>query len=415
MKANTDIIMILLWGGMATTVFGAEGVRVLPDSAEAIGLIGGRFTLLDDPSVVRTNPASLSKINSPALQVNFQAWEGDTDFTRLDGATGSMIENWKFLGGINYVHPINDDLTVGFGISAPFGLSMNWDSNGLFRYIAPYDALLQTAAFSPAFGYRVNDRLSIGAGLDIYYSTVTLDQAFPWAAVVGPGAVDGDMVFDGDGWGLGGFLGINYSPVDGHTFALTARLPVKVDYDGDFSITNLPAALAGTFSPTSPFDSEIEYPGSIGIGYGWEVNDSLTIGIDFEWIQNSTHDDVPLLIGANQPLLGGATGIDLDWNDSFSVGIGAEYEVSKNLTLRAGYLYSESPLKGSTYTPVVPANDRHIFSVGAGYTSGANTIDVAYAYMPMENLSVNNASQPGYNGSYEFDWHILALSYTRTF
>ncbi len=390
----------------------AEGLRALPDSAEAMGIIGGRFAQLDDPSVVRTNPATLTDLLDPAMQVNFQVWHGETDFTRFDEAKDSMILPWKQLGGFNFIQPISDGVTAGLGVSVPFGLSINWPRQGLFRYAAPYDAVVQTAALNPALGLRISDRVSLGVGVDVLYSRLKLEQAFPWAAVTGVPMPDGDATFESDGWGLGGYFGLNFDVNDEHRLSLTGRLPVSVDYNGDFEITNLPAPLRGVFLPSSPFDTEIEYPGSIGIGWGWDVTKRLSLGVDFEWIQNSTHDDLPLTIGANQPLLGGAEGIDLRWRDSISTGFGVSYQVDEHLTLRAGYLYSESPLRDETYIPSVPANDRHIVSLGVGYAWENHSIDFAYSFMPMEPRNVAGALQPAFNGDYDYQWNVFAISWT---
>ena len=111
------------------------------------------------------------------------------------------------------------------------------------------------------------------------------------------------MNFEGTGWGLGAYFGVNYDINDRHHLALVGRLPVSVDYEGKFEVTNIPAP--GIALPRSDFDSEIEHPGSIAVGYAFDATDKLTIGVDFEWIGNSSHDDIPLSIGANQPLLGG--------------------------------------------------------------------------------------------------------------
>ncbi len=393
---------------------GAEGVRALPDSAQALGTIGGRFAQLDDPSVVRTNPATLVDLVDPAVQLNFQAWHGDTDFTRFDGAEDSMILPWKLLGGLNMVYPISDGVTAGLGISAPFGISINWPRDGVFRYVAPYDAVLQTAALNPALGVRISDKVSLGLGVDVLYSRLKLDQTFPWSLATGAPFPDGDMSFEGDGWGVGGYFGLNFDLSEDHRVALTGRLPVTVDYSGDFTVTNLPAPMRGAFFSRSDFDSEIEHPGSLGIGWGWDITERLSLGVDFEWIQNSTHDDLPLSVGPNQALLG-TDGIELRWRDSFSTGFGLSYQATENLTLRAGYLYSESPLRDETFIPSVPANDRHIFSIGAGYAWGNDLIDLAYSFMPMEARNVKGASNPAYNGSYDFTWNVLALSYTKRF
>ncbi|MAS95745.1 MAG: hypothetical protein CMO55_21290 [Verrucomicrobiales bacterium] len=398
----------------AISGYSAEGLRTLPDTAEAMGMIGGRLAVLDDPSVTRTNPATLTDIHDTTFIFTYQPWHGKTDFTNTLGMEESMLVPWKNLGSAYLVHPINDTLTAGLGVTAPFGVSINWEREGLFKYTGAYDANLQTFAFTPALGLKINDDVSIGFGLDIYRSRLQLNQKFPWTlALGGVPAPDGNMNFEGEGWGVGAYMGINFDLGERHHVALVGRLPVSVDYAGDFEITNIPAP--GIALPMSPFESEIEHPGSIGVGYAYDVCEKLTIGVDFEWIQNSTHDDVPLMIGANQPLLAGQNAVPLGWEDSISIGIGAEYEATENLTLRCGYLYSDSPMNTVTYNPSIPADDRHILSAGVGYSWGQNTIDLAYSLLLMDSSSIRNNVNPAFNGNYDYDWDILTFSFTRRF
>ncbi len=408
-KPAAALILTLL----ALPAFSAEGLRTLPDTAEAMGMVGGRLAVLDDASVTRHNPATLTEISDTLLTASYQPWHGKTDFAGSFGQSDSMVHPWKHTGSIYLAHSVNDDVSVGFGINAPFGVSISWPETGAFRYFGASDVMLQTIAFNPAVGVKINDNVSFGAGLDIYRSDLMLKQRFPWALTAMAPVPDGTMEFDGSGWGLGAYFGLNIDFADRHQLAITGRLPVSVDYSGTFTIDNIPAP--GAALPSTPFDSEIKHPGSIGVGYSYDVSDRLTFGADFEWIQNSTHDDVPLSIGTNQPLLAGKNAVPLNWKDSISLGVGVEYECSSDLTLRAGYLYSESPMPVQTWNPAVPANDRHIFSVGAGYSWGANTIDFAYSLIHMSDANIANNVTPAYNGTYTFAWDILTLSYSRRF
>jgi long-chain fatty acid transport protein len=379
-----------------------------------MGMVGGRLANLHDPSVTRANPANLTLLEETSLMITAQPWYGATDFTGLDGRTDSMNEHWKPLGSFYFVTPLQDDVVFGLGISAPFGISINWPHAGVFRYNAAYDAVLQTAALNPAIGFKLGDSVAVGLGLDIFYSRLKLDQFYPWSAVLGAPTRDGDMSFEGDGWGFGGYVGLNIKVAEHHRIAFTGRLPVKVEYHGDFSITNTPAALRGMFSSGSDFDSEITHPGSLGAGYGVDISSRLTAGIDFEWIQNSAHDDLPLNIGKNQALLP-ADRVLLKWKDSWSLGCGFEYKLTPAWMLRAGYLFSKSPLRDSTYTPSIPTNDRHIVSLGTGYSWGRHSVDAAYSFVPMETRHVRGAATPSFDGDYEIEWHVFTVSYTWRF
>lgn len=409
------LFVFVATAAVGSFTYAAEGLRTLPDSGQGMALNGGRLVIQDDAAVTSKNPASLTKISQSTLEVTYQPWHGKTDFTGSMGQTESMLDPWKHLGSLYFATPVNDTMTFGLGVTAPFGISIDWEKEGVFRYFGAHEAILQTMALNPALGLKINDKLSVGFGLDIFRSSLKFEQKFPWALVAGAPVPDGDMTFEGDGWGLGAYFGVNFDVGERHHFAFVGRLPVSVDYDGDFEITNIPAP--GAAAPMSPFDSEIEHPGSLGLGYGYDVSDRFRIGVDFEYIFNSSHDDIPVGVGVNQALLQKTT-TPLGWDDSYSIGIAGEYQWTEQIVLRAGYQYSDSPMNNQFFNPSIPANDRHIISVGFGYTWGEdsqNSLDFAYSLIHMEDSNVSGNIIPAFNGKYDYDWDILTLSYTRRF
>ncbi len=394
-----------------TTTLGSESIGVLPDSAESIATAGGRLANLDDPSTLSDNPANMIGFASPEFQVNLGFWRGDLSFQNALGQSVNLLDDWIYVGSAYYVHPLGDRATVGLGISAPFGLNFDFPEQSAIRYVSPHEGLLLTADISPALAIQLNDSLSIGLGLDVMYSLLNLKQHFPWAALTGAATPDGEFEWDADGWGVGGHGGLTWEIFPGQRIALTGRLPIEVDFDGDFTASRFPDGLeAQGFSPNSDFRSDIKFPGSLGVGYGIDLSEKLTFGADFQYFFNSSHDDVPLLIGANQPLLG-TDGVILNWEDSYDAGFGLEYALNEVWTLRGGYMFSSNSYPDFTYLPAVPANERHLGSLGLGYEKGRHRIDFTYSYAHFPDRTIPVNQQPAYIGDYLFDWHVFSVSY----
>ena len=55
------------------------------------------------------------------------------------------------------------------------------------------------------------------------------------------------------------------------------------------------------------------------------------------------------------------------YRDTYSMALGAEYDVDDRLTLRAGTMFDESPITDEYRTTRVPDGDRTWLSVGASY------------------------------------------------
>lgn len=69
----------------------------------------------------------------------------------------------------------------------------------------------------------------------------------------------------------------------------------------------------------------------------------------------------------------------LQWKDAVLIKAGAEYAISKILTLRCGYAYGSNPVPASTVFPVFPAVVKHHLSLG-GTVSLSSVLKLNAAY-----------------------------------
>jgi long-chain fatty acid transport protein len=394
-----------------------EQLSVLPESGAAMGMVGGRLANVADPTALRHSPTMILDIQKPELQLNLGVWRANVSYVSPADEAVRLQDPLKVLGSLYFVHPLKPgELAFGIGLSTPFGLSFRYPRDSVFRYVMPYSGTLLTVDLTPTVAARINDQIAIAGGLDIVYSSLELKQDFPWRAVtMVPTTPDGEFKFDGDGWGVGGFVSVRIKPTPRQRVTVTGHLPITIHYDGQFRARDLPAALLPLgFTERSNFASRIKYPGKVAVGYGVDVNDKLTVGVDFEWADNSVHKFIPLGIGNNQPLLG-TDRLILKWHDSISVGTGLEWRGIPRTALRAGYMYTETSMPDETFTPAVASNDRHIFSAGVGYKEGAHAVDFAYSFVRMADRHVRENQQPRFIGDYKFSWHIFTLSYRYNF
>lgn len=416
--------LILALGFAAAAAHAAETFSVVPDSAQGLGIVGGRYANLQDASAVRVSPANILKIEKSELLINAAMWNGDISFTPSGGGGAvQMNKPWVFPASMYFVQPIIPGrLAFGIGVSTPYGMSASYphDMGSPLRYALPYSASLLTVDITPAVAFKVCDSLSVAAGLDIMYADLQMKQFYSWSNLGGPflGAPEGDTKIHGQGWGLGAYGAINWTIAKKHRIVVVGRLPMRVNLSGDFQATNMPAGLSPPFSSSSNFNSGISFPGSISVGYGFDVTDRFTVGFDFKWSQNSSTYDLPLQIGNNQPLLGGATTSVFGWKNSVDVGTGMTYKLDENWVLRGGYLFSENSQPASTFTPLVPGYDRHVFSLGVGWRGKTRGVDLTYAYVyyPTRTVSGSYSNPAGqYDGTYNHQWHVLSLSVTQRF
>ncbi len=416
MKTHAFHLLLVLSFAIATA-HAAETLSVVPDSAQALGIVGGRYANLKDASSVRVSPANILQIEKSELLINTAIWHGDIRFDSNSGQSVQMNKPWVFPASMYFVQPIIPGrLSFGLGVSTPYGMAASYpkDTSGPLHYALPYSTNLLTVDITPAVAFKVTDNLSVAVGLDIMYADLRLKQFYDWSGF--GGSPNGDLQLHGQGWGLGAYAGVNWTIAKRHRLALVGRLPVKINFAGDFRASDMPPALYPLgFRPSSTFNSDMTFPGSIAVGYGFDVTDRFTVGFDFKWSDNSSHDDLPLQIGSNQALLGGATNSVFGWRNSIDLGTGMTYRLNENWTLRGGYLYSENSQTATYYTPVAPSNDRHVFSLGVGWRGKTRGVDVTYAYVYNPTRVVSGAVQPLFDGNYKHQWQVLSLSFTQRF
>lgn len=405
---------------LSGTMTWANGFRNPPAGGDAFGRVGGKVAQIEDASAVEHNPANLTGIKAAGVMGAVTIINTSTEFKSPMG-TAKTEEDWKLLPNLFAVLPsTHSDYVFGMGITTPFGQSTVWDKEGVLRYSAPYSAELMVINLNPTVAARINDRLAVAAGLDVFMSRLDIKQVLPWSQLTGGAVPDGTAHLQGDGTGIGGNAAVTYRLTQAQSLALTYRSPVKVDFEGDGEFSG--AQVVG-MSPSTDFETSIEFPTIVGLGYGIDLTESVRVGVDIEWIEFSRYDSLSLDAGNNNPLVnppgvpnpGAPAVIRQNWKDIWTFGLGADWKVSEMLTLRAGYMYLQSPIPEETVAPTLPDADRHVFTLGTGIRRGLNRLDVAYGYSLIPDRDVEQNQNPAYNGTYETTSHLMSVSYGRSF
>ena len=154
------------------------------------------------------------------------------------------------------------------------------------------------------------------------------------------------------------------------------------------------------------------------LGYGIQITETVRVEADVEWLQGSRYKTMAIDAGANRALLGmmGLGNTPQNWDDTWTFGIGPEWRFARDWTLRAGYLYLQSPIPDSTFAPTSLDVDQSMVSVGLGYQRGRHAVDIAYALGIFDKRTVHSNQNPLYQEcTYEFEGHLAALTYTYSF
>jgi long-chain fatty acid transport protein len=424
--SGLGLIMIL---SSAYPAFG-EGFRNPPPGAFNLGRAGGRIAHVQDASAVTHNPANLIAMTNAEVQIAPSLVYMGVDFDSSLAPQSAKTENpWKPLPNVFFATPIQDgDMAFGLGITSPYGLSVDWDTEdssafapgaGVLRYTSPNYAELMTLNLNPTLSFKLTENLNLGVGADLMWSRLTIKQYYPWA--IFPGSVgtepDGTLKGQGDGIGYGGNIGLTWKIGEKHTVALTYRSQMDVDYEGDVELSNITptAAFLGVTSRSS-FDSSIAFPNIVAVGYGVQLTEKLRLESNVEWLEFSRFESLPIDAGNNNIILPPSSqNVPQNWRDTFTVGIAGDYRLSDRWVVRAGYQYYESPVPNSTFSTTIPDADQNVITVGLAYEDGQNAFEIGYGADFYDKRDISNGGDPTFSGTYKITVHLFALSYRRAF
>ncbi|MGA8935854.1 MAG: OmpP1/FadL family transporter [Pseudolabrys sp.] len=347
---------------------------------------------------------------NPATMTQFQGIVSETDVSGLlpyssnTPLAGSSLLPAGFPGTSNVAdaafvpagytsYQLSPSLWLGLSINAPFGLSENFPDFWAGRGYGG-QTLLKSYNATPSIAWRINDWISVGAGVQIQYAKASLEKG------IGPGGgipfgVQGTL--KGTGWAYGATAGVTLTPTPTTTIGLGWRSALNQKIEGNLTTNvTLPGTTVGSVTTT------VDLPDIVSLGIRQRLDPRWTVMGTAEWSNWSRigTSAVNQLSGAPATVLagfgGGALTIPFQYRDGWFFSGGAEYIWSDQLTVRGGVGYEISPVTDQVRTPLVPDNSRVWGSVGATWQviKGIH-FDLAYSHVWVSDTSVNISAASG--------------------
>jgi len=209
--------------------------------------VAGAVVVARDASTVFYNPAGMTRLSAPeaVAAVGFVVPTLRFHNRGTEDATGTLVNGNQTVNNdlfavpsLFLTIPLSAQLSVGFGMSAPFGESVSYNRGWVGRYSA-VEASLTTVNLNPAVAYRATDWLSLGVGFDAQYAQLERVNAIDFGSVcfgapsLGPGVcpflgltpqgADGRVKITADDWGFGYNLGVMLQPTSRTRVGLAYR------------------------------------------------------------------------------------------------------------------------------------------------------------------------------------------------
>lgn len=264
--------------------------------------------------------------------------------------------------------------SVGVGAFAQGGMGVNFQNVQVAPGMMPglRDNLMSEVGFvrlSPTVAYNVTDKLTMGASLFAGYATLKYDF-FPNTM--------GHKVRDLTSFTFSGRFGVNYQINDKWSVGATYTSESAIDFDGG------ELTMASGVKYNDVRMDGFTWPQQVEAGVAYRATPKLLLAMDLSWINWSSAIKT-VTVTANNPSSFEAPNslifpFVMEWDDQIVVAIGAEYELTDYLKVRAGYNYGNSPVSSANLSPLFPALVEHHATAGFTYTWTDWDFDFAYEH-----------------------------------
>ncbi len=432
------------------TVFG-DGFRIFDQSASATGQGTAFSAQADDPSALHYNPAGMTQLKGIQFLAGTLLIGGSIEFKsalgpNVDGDLGGSIANpppsTLFLTAHLPALGLKDlpNWTVGIGVTSPFALQTDYPDDSLIAPITT-QASLPLIDIKPTLAYKLNNYISLGGGLDIYtFASFLGEGQAELQQVAAPGNPFGipagtSLEANGTDTALGFNASVLWTPLRNVAekpllnLGFVYRNGANLDLDGQFLAGGALVADAST-----TIELPDVYTWAIA---GWPIRNAQhewKIEVDVEYADwtDFKNLDLQLSNGAIIPQR-------RNYGDAWIFMVGTEFKLLSppalpkwDVSLRAGYVYAESPISSRDFDPSNPDSDFNALSAGLGFmchapakflgmlpcdSLGAKAmgLDLAYQILLYQTRGISNNRQPLLNGEWDTTLHVGALSFRVNF
>jgi long-chain fatty acid transport protein len=427
---SMKVIPALLIAGFAGSA-GASGFQLLEQGSGLGNAYAGSAAKASDASTIYWNPAGMTQLQAREVSGGLTAvrpsFKFDDQGSRVGGfnaaGDGGDAGSWGYIPNAYLSWAVNRDLYLGLGIGAPFGNATKYDKP--WKGSAQSNEFdIKTININPSMAYRVNDMVSLGAGVSWqkieadYYRQVGILGNLP--------RVESHMSIDDDAWGwnLGALFTVSPTTKVGVSYRSTIQYHTegKVKLSGDGTPAGNATAAALRPFGESDVKADLEVPDTFILSLTQKLSDRWEMLGDVSWTGWSSIDNVNIIRTSVTP---GQTVqvLAADFQDTYRVALGANYAYSDTLKFMFGIAYDQTPVKkASTRLTSLPDSDRTWFTFGTQWKPAKEQtleLGVAYLYIPDTKINQNEdsftPSRGTVTGEYDSSVWILGAQYSLAF
>lgn len=370
----------------------AAGFQVAEHSASGLGrAFSGEGAVADNASVLARNPAAMTLFEKAQFSGALSIVDPEVNvYDKTHGEQSDDVAPLQLVPAAYYISPINEQWAWGIGMFTNYGVATDYP-NDISAGDMAGDTALVSVGINPNIAYRVNEALSLGAGVNVVYAHAELTRhKGSLAPLFGSTNKAENLIgMTGSAFGYGWNLGALYELSEKTRFGFGYRSKVDLDFDdGEFSSYDSGIATAAKVDGRL----QISLPAIMEISAYHELNDQWAMHLGWQQTDWSTFTE---LKATSPDCKDGVCFYKAEkYQDNNRYSIGASYQINPSWTVRVGFAFDEQA--GKT-TLSIPDSDRFWYSAGLTYQMRDNlTLDAGFALVKSRSGSfteTNAASQ----------------------
>jgi long-chain fatty acid transport protein len=412
------------WSSASTRSLALGGVYV-PSTSDAIGAL-------------TTNPAGLTYLSSPTLDLNMSAVFARGSFSNSVNNNAPMTTSPGVMPYGAFGMPIGKSrFSFGVGFAPDLVSVSDWHyvdapgQGGTTYGMQENKSAILAGRAMVGLSYAFSHKLSVGmtAGADYNSNTLQAPYIFQSQPVLRGDKTMLDLHTYGTGWNMS--VGAMFEPTKNLDFGVAWKSHTVIVTNGLASgnAYALFGAPPGTAATAFGYHASVTntLPQSVNANIAWHLNPRWVLAFQTDWVNWSNafvNLPVTLTNGTNSTINGALNsttlvdGVPLNWKDQYSFHGGVERELWESASLRFGYAYGNSPVPDGTLTPMTAAIMTNQLSAGFAYHRGRSRFDFAYTFDPISQQQVqqSNLLAGEYNNSTDrVGLQSLSLGYSYQF
>ncbi len=343
----------------------------------------GDAVYTESAAAMWVNPATMSYMGENKTTINTMAFDLEMKFNDQNGSADGKAHSILPSAGAFHVQQITDKLHVGLALGAIGGSSLDYGSEWAGSHLLE-DISLTAMQINPTLSYKVNDQLSLGAGLQL--SWASFEQSMG-------GGITAEQDSD---WAYGYNLGAMYQASEKLSVGLSYRSKLEHEFKNDLARID------------QQLSSEMIMPDIIDISSSYALNKDLNLLTSIQFHRWSHWDSTVLSVNSNLP----SVEIQRDWDDVWKFAIGTDYRLNSDWRLKAGFSHETSPQDDPSLQWVdLPVGEQYRYSVGASTSWDDITMDMFYEYADLGSVDMNRPNVK-VNGTFDGRIHFVGVNFT---